>query len=77
MLCYSERKVILSCVCVFFSKQFDVYVKSMPFGLKCCREVTGGMLGQSKVMVTLSCDWVFFTVNFYYYVKSMLMGLKC
>ena len=39
MLGYSERKITLSRVWVFFPKEFNSYVKSALLGLKCWREV--------------------------------------
>ena len=35
MLAYTEAKLTLSCVWVFFPKEFNSYVKSTLFGLKC------------------------------------------
>ena len=77
MLCYPKVGVTLSCVWVFLTEEFNSYVKSTLFGLKCSRKIAYGMLCYPKIEVTFSCVWVFLTKEFNYYVKSTLLGLKC
>ena len=64
MLCYSDRKVTLSRVWVFFPEEFNSYIKSTLKGLKSCQVVAWGMLGYSDRKVRLGCVWVFFPEEF-------------